>query len=47
MVTPPPVRALILAVDDDPAVGRAIERDYWNIALIEPQERASAGLFQA
>ena len=27
MATPPPVRALILAVDDDPAVGRAIERD--------------------
>ena len=27
MVTPPAVRALILAVDDDPAVGRAIERD--------------------
>jgi thioredoxin reductase (NADPH) len=26
-VTPPAVRALILAVDDDPAVGRAIERD--------------------
>src|SRR5438105_7426441 len=27
MVTAPVVRALILAVDDDPAVGRAIERD--------------------
>jgi len=27
MVTPPAARALILAVDDDPAVGRAIERD--------------------
>ena len=27
MPTPPAVRALILAVDDDPAVGRAIERD--------------------
>ena len=27
MATPPAVRALILAVDDDPAVGRAIERD--------------------
>ena len=26
-MTPPSVRALILAVDDDPAVGRAIERD--------------------
>jgi thioredoxin reductase (NADPH) len=26
-MTPPAVRALILAVDDDPAVGRAIERD--------------------
>ncbi len=27
MATPRPARALILAVDDDPAVGRAIERD--------------------
>ena len=27
MRTPPAMRALILAVDDDPAVGRAIERD--------------------
>ena len=27
MTGPPAVRALILAVDDDPAVGRAIERD--------------------
>ncbi len=27
MPTPPSVRALVLAVDDDPAVGRAIERD--------------------
>ena len=27
MATPPAVRAVILAVDDDPAVGRAIERD--------------------
>ncbi|MEZ0285694.1 MAG: FAD-dependent oxidoreductase [Thermoleophilia bacterium] len=27
MATPPAARALILAVDDDPAVGRAIERD--------------------
>ncbi|HYN49749.1 MAG TPA: FAD-dependent oxidoreductase [Thermoleophilaceae bacterium] len=27
MVNPPAVRALLLAVDDDPAVGRAIERD--------------------
>jgi thioredoxin reductase (NADPH) len=27
MVDSPPVRALVLAVDDDPAVGRAIERD--------------------
>ena len=27
MTTPPTVRPLILAVDDDPAVGRAIERD--------------------
>ena len=27
MATTPPVRPLILAVDDDPAVGRAIERD--------------------
>ncbi|HSD78135.1 MAG TPA: FAD-dependent oxidoreductase [Solirubrobacteraceae bacterium] len=27
MANPPAVRALVLAVDDDPAVGRAIERD--------------------
>ena len=27
MATPPATRALVLAVDDDPAVGRAIERD--------------------
>jgi thioredoxin reductase (NADPH) len=30
MGTPPTARALILAVDDDPAVGRAIERDLRN-----------------